>query len=493
MNLYGEIEMPRKTIFMLAIFTFFGVAAYLLVSAWVYRIGFPLDDSWIHLTYARNLSLRGEWSFIPGQNSAGSTSPLWTGLLAIGYFLKLGPYLWPFFLGGLILFLLAWRVEYILRKMQPAYKPSVPWAGLVILSEWHLAWAAVSGMEILLHALLIMVVLSMLFLNSQRFLLIGILTGLSIWSRPDGLTLLGPLVLFALLQPATFQQKASALGRIVLGFAALFVPYLLFNLLLSGTPWPNTFYAKQVEYADWQVQPAYNKLLALLPQYFSGATLLLLPAVVLLVLKAVQKRGWGVLLSFTWLLGYIWIYVSRLPVYQHARYLMPTIPVFLVLGLIFLIFWLPIVRTRIQRNVRFAWLFSLGAFSFLFWVWGAQIYAQNVAWIESEMVETAQWVARNLPPETLVAAHDIGALGYFGNRSQIVDLAGLISPEIVPFMRDEAQIFSYIQNLNATHVIVFPLWYPGLIKECLLVYQADGRYAGLNPLGILSVYECPKP
>ena len=48
--------------------------------------GFPLDDPWIHLTYARNLHIHHSFSYFPGEKAtAGSTSPLYTLLLALGF------------------------------------------------------------------------------------------------------------------------------------------------------------------------------------------------------------------------------------------------------------------------------------------------------------------------------------------------------------------------------------------------------------------------
>jgi len=487
-------DMPRKTSFLLALFSVLGVAVYVLAAAWVYRPGFPLDDSWIHLTYARNLALLGEWSFLPGQSSAGSTSPLWTFLLAIGFFLPGAPYLWTYWLGGLLLFLLAWRVEMTLRQMQPAYKTVVPWAGLLIIFEWRLAWSAASGMETLLHALIVLVVLSLLILNQPRFLLMGILVGLSVWSRPDGVTLLGPVGLFALLQPATRREKMNAALQVSLGFAFLFVPYLFFNLVLAGTPWPNTFYAKQAEYASWQAEPLSVKLGEFAGTYFVGTTLALLPAVLILVLKSIQKRGWGILLTFVWVLGYAGLYTARLPLYQYGRYVMPTLPIFLVLGLVFLVFWLPVVRTHAQRRLRFAWLALIGMMGHIFWGYGAYLYAQNVSWIESEMVQTAHWTAENLPADALVAVHDIGALGYFDSQRQLIDLAGLISPEVVPFIRDEKRLAEHLREQGATHLVVFPGWYdPILFFGCQAIYEADGPAAGQSQLGKMTVYDCRKP
>jgi len=46
--------------------------------------GFPLDDSWIHLHFARNIAEGAGFAYNPGAPVAGSTAPLWTLLLALG-------------------------------------------------------------------------------------------------------------------------------------------------------------------------------------------------------------------------------------------------------------------------------------------------------------------------------------------------------------------------------------------------------------------------
>ena len=102
---------------------------YLLTSRFTYGIGFPLDDAWIHQTYARNLALHREWAFRTGIPSAGSTSPLWSALLALGFLLHLSPYIWTYLLGGIILFALAFVCESAVRKSVPTYRPRFPSVG----------------------------------------------------------------------------------------------------------------------------------------------------------------------------------------------------------------------------------------------------------------------------------------------------------------------------------------------------------------------------
>ncbi|GAB4504649.1 MAG: hypothetical protein Fur0043_16430 [Anaerolineales bacterium] len=469
----GFLRFPplaRRDILLLALASLTGMTLYLGASALLYRVGFPLDDSWIHLTYARNLAVYGEWAFQPGKPSAGSTAPLWTGLLAIGFWLRLAPYVWTYLLGILLLWSMGMLGESVLRQIVPSYRPRFPWAGLFLTGEWHLVWAAASGMETLLHAFLVTMVLGMLMTGSRRFMTLGLLASLSVWVRPDGVTLLGPIAVFALAGSGSVKKRLGDLGLFALGFAVLFVPYLLFHLVLAGTPMPNTFYAKQAEYAAWQARPFPVRLGQLTLQFLAGASLALLPGATGWAVGALRKRNWGTLAGMVWFAGYLFLYVERLPVYQHGRYLIPAMPVFFLWGLAAI---LTFARSKLLGRFHWAaslgWHLLVGLSCIAFWLFGAWTYAQDVAFIESEIVATAKWVAVNVPDGALVAAHDIGALGYFDHH-ELVDLAGLVSPEVIPFIRDEARLAAYLDEVGASYLIAFPEFYPHLSQQAEMVF-----------------------
>lgn len=470
-------SLTRRAVLILALASLASLAGYVLVSAFSYEAGFPLDDTWIHLTYARNLGEHREWAFKPGIPSAGSTSPLWTVLLSIGYTLGLMPYLWPHALGALLLFGLAFAGERIARVRLPRYRPAIPWIGLFLAVEWHLVWAAASGMETLLHALLVTVVIGMLSTGTTRFVALGLLAGVSIWVRPDGITLMGPVIVYALLQPDPAPARLRKVTVAVLGCAALVSPYLLFNLVLGGSPFPNTFYAKQAEYTAWQALPWLSRLGQLGLQFSIGPGLVVFPGAALWLWNSVRRRSLGDLLGMAWFSGYLVLYLSRLPVYQHARYLMPAMPAFFLWGLMAFFEFAALERDSALRwRVRTGWSWLILILGAAFWAFGARAYARDVAFIQSEMVVSAKWVAENVPAGQLVAAHDIGALGYFDDHP-LLDLAGLVSPEVIPFLRDEDRLADYLDARNVSYLVAFPEFYPQLSRMARPVFRTGGAFA----------------
>ena len=480
--------LPNRDLLILGGATLLAGTIYLLSSAFAYRIGFPLDDAWIHLTFARNLAEYGEWSFRPGVPSAGSTSPLWSALLAIGFLINLEPYIWTYLLGIVTMWALSVVCEATVRRLISAYSPKLPWIGFFIIVEWHLLWAAMSGMETLLHSLIATFILTSIMTNSRRYLTLGLLTGLSVWVRPDGLTLLGPLGLAVLLNETDTPSRLKGLLRVVIGFGAIFLLYLFFNLLIGGTPMPNTFYAKQAEYTAWQARPFLDRLGELSLQLLVGPSFLLIPGVVMWVVKSIRSRSWGSLLALVWSVGYMLLYLSRLPVYQHGRYIMPAMPIFFLIGLLAVVeFGYSKTFGRYQWFVNTLWRTGLGAVTLLFIVLGANAYANDVTTIEQEMVDSAKWAAANLPPNALIAAHDIGALGYFNNHP-LIDLAGLISPEVIPFIRDETRLAAYLDEKNADYLIAFSDLYPQMSLGREVVFATNGSLAKEQNFAPMTIY-----
>ncbi len=461
-----------------------------------YGPGFPLDDAWIHQTYARNLAASGEWSFIPGQPSAGLTAPLWALLLVPGHWLSLPPVAWSLLLGGLCLLGLGW----VAARAWPGLAGSAHasgWrlaAGALLIFEWHLVWAAASGMETALFSLLALAALAGLLriansVDNRLWLALGLLIGLSVWVRPEGLTLLAPAGLAALLHP----RRASRLLALLAGFSLLFLPYLLFNRWLAGAWWPNTFYAKQAEYASLRDLPLLARLAqqALLP--LVGVGVLLLPGLLYRLWLAARQREWAVLLGAAWAVGHLALYALRLPVtFQHGRYAMPVMPVLFLWGLAGLALWLQPGSPRwLLRLVSRAALALLPALTLAFYALGARQYGVDVGIIQTEMVATARWLDAHAAPDALVAAHDIGALGYFAGRP-LLDLAGLVSPEVIPFIRDEAALAAFLDARQPDYLITFPGWYPYLTAQAELIYTTNAAISPQQGGENMAVYRWPR-
>lgn len=468
-----------------------GVSAYAGVAAANGHAGFPLDDAWIHQTYARTLAQTGQLAFAPGQLSAGSTAPLWTVLISLAYRFGFDAYTWTLALGALCLALTGWLIYRLSDRLSPN-RSGVAWAaGLFAVFEWHLIWAAASGMETMLFSALSLALIDGVW-GRERGWLIGVLGGLLILTRPEGLLLVTPAALLTLTRSdrGGFKEFAATLTAALVTIA----PGAWFNFQASGALFPNTFYAKQAEYAVLLSAPdiwlsAVGQMLAA-PLAGSGAVLLPgLGAWIVAQRRSIMRsEAWPQWLPLFWIAAHTGVYALRLPVhYQHGRYLIPIIPVLIVYGVVGLG---TITSSRgINRAAPIAGrVLSLAAAVVLivFVPIGAATYATDVAVIDDEMVAVAQWLHTHTPPGAIIAAHDIGALGYFARRP-LLDMAGLISPEVVPFIRDEDQLWSWLRARGADYVVTFTDWYPELIQQPELTAVFAGR-STVSPTH-LTVYE----
>jgi hypothetical protein len=579
--------------------------------------GFPLDDSWIHQTYARNLALTGQWAFVPGVPSAASTSPLYTVVLALGYTLGVPYTLWTHALGGLALGLAGMIGRRLGMIGGALFVPKLRSLGLItglaLVFAWHLIWAAASGMETMIFAML---TLALIWLgwrevyptpqpsprankfatkrgegeqaypsafasswqgtskSSPAFsplpegegsgvrvvsgVLFGIVGGLATLARPEGALLVGMVGLALLIAQPRRTWMQMILWGVVAGMAYLLTlsPYLLFNLSVTGGLLPNTAAAKQAWAAPLLAMPLSWRLEQLLTPLAAGGQLLLVPGMLAFVVLALaphpptpspseqvrqqagrggaqadtQKRvptalaaetalmekeigspkrsplpegdGIGVraigvklvyLLPILWGVALILLYALRLPLpFQHGRYVIPALPALIVAGVLGTA-WLyrralgSMIGRVLGRTLALAAALLFAVFAFTF---GLSAYRQDVSIINQEMVTAAYWVADNLPTDQLLAIHDIGAVGYFAPRPML-DIAGLVTPEVIPIILDGPALWNLMQERGAVYLMAMDDQVPGddpTDQRLCPIFDTEGTLAPLNGGSNIVIY-----
>jgi hypothetical protein len=263
------------------------------------------------------------------------------------------------------------------------------------------------------------------------------------------------------------------------GLAVLIMPYLAFNYAIAGHIFPNTLYAKQREYAILLAQyNIFERWFTVFSLPFIGMQALLAPGLIKALLEIWRRKDTFLALILMWWLSYATLYAIRLPVdYQHGRYQIPALPWLLLLGL-----WGTGQLLKINHRQIWPRVLSrvLGAsqliVAIMFIFIGMQGYANDVRIIETEMVAVAHWLNKETTPGSIIATHDIGAIGYFTERP-LVDLAGLITPDVIPFIRDETALLEFVHSQGAEYLVTFPSWYPQMTQNLPEVYNTNSPWA----------------
>lgn len=191
-------------------------------------------------------------------------------------------------------------------------------------------------------------------------------------------------------------------------------------------------------------------------------------------------------MGIIWFFGYVTIYFMRLPAYQHGRYIIPAFPIMYLWGILGMIEYVSLVKAN--KRIVALWQVLLVTLCLVFSFVAARQNAYDVYWIESEMVGTAKWVQKNIPPDALLAVHDIGALGYFV-PNPILDMAGLITPDVVPFIRDSDKLIEYLDATSADYLIVFPGQYPRLVAQKTSLFTSGIQFNLLHFEDHIQVYQ----
>lgn len=427
-------------------------------------IGAPLDDTWIHLQFARNLAAGAGFSYNPGQPTAGSTAPLWTVLLAVPAWFTTHPsILLPLTIGLSSLFygLTAGLTTQLTREFTQK-EPLALLAGVIVLWCGRFVWAGLSGMEVTLFSALTLVAVWFYQRWGWQWWL-GVWLGVASQTRPEGHAFFLCFVAMEAwrygLTSAENRPTVWQLARPVVMYTLVNLPYTLFCLSLTGYPLPNTFYAKanlENEFS-WR----FVRETAWLHGQDNPAVLLLAPLGLAWVVSQWRKPHPAGVLAL-WVLGLpLLMALTVNAVWHYGRYTLPLWPHLVLLavcGLHWL--WEKFKLPPAGYGVLALFLLAGGSWQLATW---STILNHSVREILEIDVRLGYWLAENTPAEAVIAVDDIGAIGFLSGR-KLIDLNGLVSPELWPAVRlperpqRNVELARLLSQTRPDYVVSFPLW-----------------------------------
>ncbi|MBB5056116.1 hypothetical protein HDF16_000785 [Granulicella aggregans] len=437
------------------------------------HFGFPLDDSWIHQVIARNLVEYHKLGFLPDKATSGTTSPLWSGVLALGLMLlpKVSPVLLCASMGALLL----GGIGYCLKKLSEE-------DGLPSIESWCIAaapalsgnflWFGLIGMEHLLFILLsVLLIMTWARTPAGRGrgdqVMLLMISLLIVPTRPEGIVLVFLLLPALRLFRRTLKDYCFvAAGGLAGGFASVWISWMT-----SGRLKPATMAGRQLlaygrlgylAQCGYQLLKSWNymELGSLTRRY--GPTAAALPLFIVALILALGIRRLFVLRAYRFLFLCGWggtigvLYLLELPTPGHGgRYIAVLLMACyscLLLGISRIVSVFGGQRVLYRTGLAFAALVWVGI-SIPIWRVAA---AADIDQINSEHGEMGRWAMANLPPESFlspkVAIFDIGEIGY-EVRGDLVDLGGLVDAGFISHIVQHTT-GTYLKQRGVNYVIL---------------------------------------
>ncbi len=440
--------------------------------------GFPLDDPWIHLCFARNLVEFGSFSYFRDQlATSGSTSPAYTFLLAAFYLFYKNEFIISYTLGIIFSCLTAfafWKLVRLDFKNDAWFAVA---AALIMALQPKIALIAVSGMETTMF--IFFVIAALYFYKTANVRCLGIMLGLVLWCRPDGLILwVAVAVDYGLRRfaetkkPVGGHEPFFTLKGLLAVFAialAMGAAYGAFNFHLSGDILPNTYKAKLTYYGA--LSPLVFLQREVLGYFFSREFLPISIFFVVgtgCVLVSVLRGGYSAYaLYLIFAFGFVAAYCINIPfAHRFGRYMMPLIPCYIVISMLGLrAAALGAARACKREAVGNALCIACAALAVVlasvYLIKDSKEYAYFCKYQNDRQVAAGRWIEAHTPSQAIIATHDIGAIAFYGKR-KIIDMVGLVTPELIPHIKqDNFEVFleKYLAQKEVTYIAVLTNWF----------------------------------
>ena len=420
---------------------------------------YPLDDSYIHLSIAKNISFHEVWGITRYEFSSTSSSPFFSILLSILMNLWENNPLVSLYLNIFIanLFLI---IIYLYFKDEPIVLASI-FTGLYFIVLLKIQ--TVTGLEHVLHISFIAIFWLSLFkwiesnyLKNNHLYLVYLSSFFLIISRYESLFLLFPAIIFLLIKKRNFE----AITILILSLIPV-ISFGLFSIKKGGFFFPNSLLVK----GNLSLNPfVFFQQTSIIGKIIIISIILFLITIIFLnftlnkkTKKELYKKSYNILLkNDTFLIIFITIILHSLFakfnwLYRYESYLLTLIIVSVPL------FFKKNVTNYTKRYYLATILLIFAFFTprFLQSEKDLEFSAKN---IYSQQVQIGMFLQKNKKIKTVIA-NDIGAICYFSDV-KIIDLMGLGSTNILILKKNNPEQYKYYLNhVNYDLMVIYDSWF----------------------------------
>ena len=413
-----------------------------------------MGDAFIHFVFARGIS-EGQPFFYNGEFSAGSTSPLWSLILAPVWKIFGIKIIWLVkVLAGLFVALAVFLTFKLAEATSRNRVIALITAGLFATSFVLPFWAA-KGMETPLFVCLVLAsfLIYLKLVNSRKSLLLeiflGIILGFAILTRPEA------WFLSAFLGVGLLAQKNwRAIFSVGIPAFLIFSPYYFWLFENTGSIFPSSI-ARILRARQWAhevggfffsleiLKILVTKFLPLTPFFL----LFFCPSVNSQWSKNPDRKIWWPI--FAWL-GFHLIFFSLVfPTTEGYRYILPALPFFYLISVLGM-FSLP--KKWIVPALAFAIVGSLTISGQQFLERRVSIEHCEKPFIDKTRRDVGLWIHENAPPESLIAMKEIDQSAFYGER-RMLSLDGTLDTRAIEFVKNKDQI-AFLKNEQPNFLIL---------------------------------------
>jgi len=396
------------------------------------------DDSFITLTFAKNLSSGNGFVYNHPPEVLGTTTPLFTLLVATIHGLFPSSNLPEV---AVLISALCWLgIGWLFIAFRNAWGITGWQAAVIGIVINFSPWVFSLGMEAYVFAFFLVLSLSCFW--SKRYFVAGLSAGLLHLVRGEGILIAGILgvlllVRFLSRKGVSEKERLTPIISFGAGFAIPVGIWIAYAYPTFGYILPNTLRAKQAQGANMFGRPFLVRLTQeWMPSWeerfsIGGVSWLniwwMLSA---LGIFAIVRRYKKILVFLAWLI----LYISGYVILKISAYYWYQLPVLFVMYIFFSFGIIEVLRFLSELRVR-SWLKITAIFIFAGFILSRLVFPSIKAVTTyqgdnrgSSYRALSNWFNENSNPAESVGFIEIGYLGYF-TSNKIIDLAGLIDPE----------------------------------------------------------------